>query len=169
MKSIRYFLSALTALAISSCGYHLGGLKPQNMENMNTFCVEVFENYSSQPNAGMLMTTAMANSLQSDGTYRMASRNEADFIVKGEVSHISRDSLITSTEDSYVSTHISLTVHTKYEVIDRKTGKKLARGSADGVGSYFNQVGNTQTSIETTLSYATRSAADNVTLSLTTR
>ena len=169
MKKICYILTGMLAVMLSSCGYHLGGVKPANMQNMNTFCVEMFENNTVQPNVGVLMTTAMANALQSDGTYRMAPRNEADFIVKGAVTHISRDSLIANTEDSYVSTYIALNVHAKYEVVDRKTGARLAGGSTSGRGSYFTQVGNTQSAIDTTLSYATRCLADDITLSLTTK
>ena len=169
MKKLRYILTGMLALGLASCGYHLGGVKPASMQDMNTFCVEMFENNTVQPNVGVLMTTAIANALQSDGTYRMAPRNEADFIVKGTVTNISRDSLIANTEDSYISTYIALRVSAEYEVIDRKTGKRLSGGSSSGMGSYFNQVGNTQSSIDTTLSYATRRLADDITLSLTTR
>lgn len=169
MKKLRYVLTGMLALGLASCGYHLGGVKPASMQAMNTFCVEMFENNTVQPNVGVLMTTAIANALQSDGTYRMAPRDEADFIVKGTVTNISRDSLIANTEDSYISTYIALRVSAEYEVIDRKTGKRLSGGSSSGMGSYFNQVGNTQSSIDTTLSYATRRLADDITLSLTTR
>lgn len=169
MKKLRYILTGMLALGLASCGYHLGGVKPASMQDMNTFCVEMFENNTVQPNVGVLMTTAIANALQSDGTYRMAPRDEADFIVKGTVTNISRDSLIANTEDSYISTYIALRVSAEYEVIDRKTGKRLSGGSSSGMGSYFNQVGNTQSSIDTTLSYATRRLADDITLSLTTR
>ena len=169
MKKLCYILTGMLALGLGSCGYHLGGVKPASMQNMNTFCVEMFENNTVQPNVGVLMTTAIANALQSDGTYRMTPREEADFIVKGTVTNISRDSLIANTEDSYISTYIALRVSAEYEVIDRKTGKRLAGGSSSGMGSYFNQVGNTQSSIDTTLSYATRRLADDITLSLTTR
>ena len=169
MKKLHYILTGMLALGLGSCGYHLGGVKPASMQDMNTFCVEMFENNTVQPNVGVLMTTAMANALQSDGTYRMAPRDEADFIVKGTVTSISRDSLIANTEDSYISTYIALQVHAEYEVVDRKTGKRLSGGSASGMGSYFNQVGNTQSSIDTTLSYATRRLADDITLNITTR
>ena len=59
MKPTKALLVGLAAFAVSSCGYHLGGVKPDNMKNMNTFAVEMFENNTVQPNVGMLMTTAM--------------------------------------------------------------------------------------------------------------
>lgn len=169
MKTIRTLLTGFAAFVVSSCGYHLGGVKPANMKNMNTFAVEMFENNTVQPNVGMLMTTAMADTLQSDGTYRMAPRNKADFIVKGVVTSIERNSLITNTEDTYVSREIGLEVNVDYEVVDRKTGKVLRSGSTSGTGSYYNQGVNTVSAMDTALSYATRRLADSITLNLTSK
>lgn len=167
MKKSRVLLTGLLAFLVSSCGYHLGGIKPRYMKNMNTFCVEVFENNTVQPNVGMLMTTAMANELQSDGTYRMAPRSEADFILKGTVTHITRESLRTNTDDTYVSSEIGLTVHVEYEIVDRKSGKVLRENESSATGSYFNQGVNTVSAMDTALSYATRLVAENITLNLT--
>ena len=167
MKKFRVLFAGLLAALVSSCGYHLGGIKPGYMKNMNTFCVEVFENNTVQPNVGMLMTTAMANELQSDGTYRMAPRNEADFILKGTVTHITRESLRTNTDDTYVSSEIGLAVHVNYQIIERKSGKVLKENTASATGSYFNQGVNTVSAMDTALSYATRLVAENITLNLT--
>lgn len=167
MKTFRVIFSGMLALLVSACGYHLGGVKPGNMKDMNTFCVEMFENNTVQPNVGMLMTTAMANTLQSDGTYRMAPRSEADFILKGTVTHIERDSLRTNTDDTYVSSEIGLIVHVDYKIVNRKTGKVLRDGSSHATGSYFNQGVNTVSAMDTALSYATRLLAENITLNLT--
>lgn len=167
MKKSRVLLTGLLAFLVSSCGYHLGGIKPGYMKNMNTFCVEMFENNTVQPNVGMLMTTAMANELQSDGTYRMAPRSEADFILKGKVTHITRESLRTNTDDTYVSSEIGLTVHVEYEIVERKSGKVLRENESSATGSYFNQGVNTVSAMDTALSYATRLVAENITLNLT--
>lgn len=163
------FSCALTGLALTSCGYHLGGMKPARMDDMHTFCVEMFENNTVQPSVGVYMTTAVTNALQSDGTYRLAPRNEADFIVKGTVSHISRDSLTTSTKDSYISTQIGVTVHVQYEIVNRKTGIIISKGTESEQASYFNQNGSTITAMESALFYATSRVADDIVLNITTR
>ena len=167
MKTIRLICMGLFAIALSACGYHLGGIKPTCMKDMHTFAVEMFENNTVQPNVGMLMTTAMTNTLQSDGTYRMATRDEADFILKGTVTQIERDSLRTNPYDTYVSSEIGLTVYVDYTVVDRKTGKVLQEGDTQATGSYFNRGVNTVSAMDTALSYATRQLADNITLNLT--
>lgn len=168
MKTLRILITAAAALVLSSCGYHLGGMKPAGMKDMNTFCVEVFGNETLYPNAGMLMTTAMANALQSDGTYRMASRKDADFIVKGTVTRASRVSQITDSDDTYVSLKLGLTVSVNYKVIERKTGKELYDSTLMETTSFFNQVGSTESAVESALSYATRRLADEITIELVT-
>ena len=166
MKNLRLLVTAAAAFSLSSCGYHLGGMKPASMKDMNTFCVEVFENETLYPNAGMLMTTAMANALQSDGTYRMAPRKDADFIVKGSVTRAVSESQITDPDDTYVSTKLGLRVYVNYKVVDRKTGKELYDATKDEISSYFNQVGSIGSAQEAALSYATRRIADEITIDL---
>ncbi|MBQ2868882.1 MAG: hypothetical protein IJE88_02530 [Akkermansia sp.] len=167
MKKIRTVIAGLMALAFSACGYHLGGVKPESMKDMNTFCVEMFENNTVQPSLGILMTTAMGNTLQSDGTYRMAPRSEADFILKGTVTHIKRDSLRTDPDDTYVSSEIGLTVYVSYEVVDRRTGKVIQKGSEEATGNYFNQDVNTVSAMDSALSYASRLVAEDIVFNLT--
>ena len=168
MKALRLFITSVAALAISACGYHLGGMKPVSMKEMNTFCVEVFENETLHPNAGMLMTTAMANALQSDGTYRMAPHNDADFIVKGKVARITRESLIRDSEDTYVSKQLGARVYVQYQIVERATGKILFNSGAEESGEFFNQVGSTESAFETAISYATRRIADEIVIDLVT-
>lgn len=169
MKTRPILSCSLAALALCSCSYHLGGLKPRYMDNMNTFCVEMFENNTVQPSVGVFMTTAMTNALQGDGTYRLASREEADFVIKGVITHITRDSLTTSTKDSYVSTQIGVTVHVDYQLINRKTGAAITSGSESAQASYFNQSGSTISAMESALFYASSRVADEIVLNLTTQ
>ncbi len=168
MKAVHILISAVSALAFSACGYHLGGMKPDSMRNMNTFCVEVFENETLYPNAGMLMTTAMANALQSDGTYRMAPHGQADFIVKGKVARIERESQITDSDDTYISRQIGTHVYVQYQVVDRKSGKNLFNSEEEEVGEFFNQIGNNESAEEAAISYATRRIADEIVIALVT-
>lgn len=168
MKAVHILISAVSALAFSACGYHLGGMKPDSMRNMNTFCVEVFENETLYPNAGMLMTTAMANALQSDGTYRMAPHGQADFIVKGKVARIERESQITDSDDTYISRQIGTHVYVQYQVVDRKSGKNLFNSEEEEVGEFFNQIGSNESAEEAAISYATRRIADEIVIALVT-
>ncbi len=158
---------ALPLLLLSGCGYHLGGLRCKPLQDKETFCVNMFSNYTTQPNVGMQMTTALADHLQRDGSFRMSSPANCDFIVSGTVRSILRKSLSTSSRDSYISKEIGLCVSVDYVVTDGKTGKVILSGNTEATGSYFNDTGNVQSARESALSYATRKAAQNIVYRLT--
>ncbi len=160
--------ASLCALALlSGCGYRLGGLRCGELKNMDTFCVNMFANHTTQPNVAMQMTTALTNALQRDGSFRLASPSDCDFKIDGTVKYIARESLSTDSDDTYISSEIGLTVCVSYVVTDTRTGKELLSGETSADGSYFNTTGNAQTSRSAALSYATRKAADKIVYQLT--
>lgn len=162
-------LASLLALAltVSSCGYRLGGLKPKCLEGKESAFVEVFGNHTTQPGLAVQFTTAMADSLQRDGTYRLEAASRADFIICGEVMDIKRSSLRTNPYDSYLSSEVGLTVTVDYELIDRKSGKVLKSGSVKGTGSNLSTSGNVQGAVDNALASAARQAAENLVTNIT--
>lgn len=165
---MRLLSLCLALLALASCGYHLGGLKKISMQDMNTFCVDVFANHTPYRNVSMQITTALADQLQRDGTYRLVSRSECDFVVSGTVSSVSASSLRPNPDDTYLSSEIGLTVYVSYVVRDAHTGKEIVRSSVSAEGSYFNDTGSVETARDSALSYATRRAAELIVQHLTT-
>ncbi len=170
MNTFRTLLAAallLPALAFSGCGYHLGGLRASALKDKDTFCVNMFANHTTQPMVSIQMTTALADSLQRDGAFRMAAPKDCDFRIDGAVTSIDRESLRTDPDDTYVSSEIGLVVHVSYKVTDSDTGKVLMEGTTEASGSYFNDIGSVQSARDAALSYATRKAADNIVNNLT--
>lgn len=165
-----FCLPLAAAVLLSACSslYHMGGLKPASMQELNTFSVEMFANHSTQPTAGMLLTTAVTDSLQRDGTYSLASSSLADFTVSGEITHLSRESLLTDPDDTYLSREVGVTVHVRYTVRNNRTGAVIMQHEATGQGSYFTDAGNQQSAVDSALSYAARNAAEDITNDLTT-
>lgn len=163
--------AAASLLLLPACMpelYHMGGLKPAAMQEMQTFCVQMFENHSTQPEAGMMLTTALTDAMQRDGTYRLASSKQADFILSGEVTHISRESLLTDPKDTYLSREVGINVHVRYTVRNGNTGATVMERTVTGQGSYFGDTGNVQSAVSSALSAATRRAAESITDDLTT-
>lgn len=170
-RFVTLIAAAAALLLLPACMpelYHMGGLKPAAMKEMNTFCVEMFENHSTQPEAGMMLTTALTDAMQRDGTYRLASAEQADFVLCGEVTHISRESLLTDAKDTYLSREVGINVHVHYKVCNARTGAIVFEQEAMGQGSYFGDSGNVQSAISSALSAATRRAAEIITDELTT-
>lgn len=170
MKRLLLVPAAAAALLLASCAslYHMGGLKPASMQELNTYAVEMFANHSTQPSAGVLLTTALSNAMQRDGTYRLAPSAQADFSVSGEITHLSRESLLTDPHDTYLSREVGITVHVRYTVRNNRTGAVIMQREATGQGSYFTDMGNQQSAVDSALSYAARNAAEEITNDLTT-
>lgn len=170
MKRVLPFLVLAAALLLSACSlelYHMGGLKPKDMQQLNTFCVQMFENHSTQPTASMLLTNAVTDALQRDGTYKLATGSKADFAVSGEITHISRTSLLTDSEDSYLSREVGIVLHVRYTIKDLRTGKVIRESDAVGESSYFTTMTNLQSALSDALSHAARRAAEQITTDLT--
>ncbi|MBQ4613982.1 MAG: hypothetical protein IJB31_03555 [Akkermansia sp.] len=168
MNKISLLVGFFVALCLGSCGYHLGGLRNGAMKNVDTFCVEMFENRTTHAMVSMQMTTAVADALQRDGTFRLASPSTSDVRIEGVVTNVASTSLITDYRDSYISAEIGLRVFVSYKVIDCRTNKVLISGTTEAEGSFFNSdSGNVQTARDAALSYATRKAATNIVNRLT--
>lgn len=160
------FLLPVLCLLAGSCGYQLGGTKPPDLEFAQTVKVCLFANNSLEPRAAALVTGALADELQRDGTYRLSSSGKADIRVEGQVYSITFDQLRSSREDTYKSSELGLRLAVKYRVLDNKTGKVLYNGEAEEVSQFFD-VGNIQTSRTNALSYAARLVATSIAETLT--
>lgn len=165
---MKRFLTCCLALLLVSCGYHLGGLKKTAMKDLNTFCVDVFENHTTYPDVASQVTSAVADMLQRDGTYRMASRSDCDFVVSGVVRSVTGTSLRTNSSDTYLSSEIGLIIHLTYVITNAHTGAVIYTANLKSEGSYFNNNnGNVQTARDSALSYAARRAAELMVQNLT--
>lgn len=93
MRFSRPLLACLAAWVLGGCaGYKLG---PTNGLEAGDKSVQVgpFSNQTFQPRLGDALTTSLRRSLQSDGTFRLASHGDADVIVTGSITHYARQEL----------------------------------------------------------------------------
>lgn len=161
-------LAMVSTGCITSCGYKVGGSKPAVMKGLNSFNVEMFQNFTTQPMLSMQFTTALANALQADGMYRMASPANSDFAIRGAVKSLNPFSLSTDWRDSYLSSEIGVRISVTYEVVNKKTGQVVYSGTVEADGSYYNNGSiNMQVARDNAMSYAARVAAEQIVTELT--
>ncbi len=166
----RFLLLALCLLpltGVTSCGYHAGGLVNPRMQGVSTFAVNMFDNVTTYPELGQLVTSAVGNELQSDGTFKMAAPSSADVVIRGSVTSASLSRTLVDWQDTNLSRELRVRVHVSYEVIRRSTGEVIRKGRATGDGTYFNTGGNTLTGRSAALSYGARQAASAIVDQLT--
>ncbi len=154
---------------LSSCGYHLNGLKSKDMEHLNTFSVRMFENNSLEVQAGILVTNAVTDMVQRDGTYKLASPSDADFRIEGTITQVNFSSLQVDSDNTYISTEIQLDLTVNFRIIESKTNKTLMTRTVMQDASFYNEITNTQAARDNALSYAARKLAEDIALYISTR
>jgi hypothetical protein len=139
IRTLTKLALAAPLLALVSCtGYHLGGVKPASLAGVKSIAVPMFANDTQHPRASALATSAVANALIQDGTYRISTVDKADAVLEGELKRIEYRSIRGSRFDSAYPEELSNTVTIDWILRDAKDPTKvLAKGNAKGVSQLF--------------------------------
>lgn len=139
MKIIPYVLIVLLLPLISSCaGYRLGGVKPAALSSVNKIAVPMFENGTLHPRAEVLATSALADALTTDGTYRLSRRDDADAVLEGKVADIGYSTIRGSRLDTLLPEELANQVTIQWTLRDaRNPTKILAEGKSTGKSQLF--------------------------------
>ena len=131
-------LLAPTLLLASCAGYHLGETKPKSMERVKTIAVPMFSNSTLFPRAEAVATSAVAEAIVQDGTYRIAKSDKADAVLQGNIRSINYKNLRGSRFDVFRPEDLGNTVSIDWELRDAKDPTKLlASGKSDGSSEFF--------------------------------
>lgn len=131
-------LAILPFLFASCAGYGLGGAKPPSLANVKSIAIPMFGNATLEPRAEALATSAVADALVQDGTYRLADRGTADAVLEGKLQGIKYSTLRSSRLDSLLAEELTNEVRIDWVLRDAKDPTKvLASGSSKGHSSFF--------------------------------
>jgi hypothetical protein len=133
------FLLPVIALAVTSCaGYQLGGAKPAVLKDVHNINVPMFHNDTLHPRAEALATSAAADAIVQDGTYRIASLDKADAVLEGTVHTIDYMAIRTTRLDTLRPEELQNTVTINWKLKDaRDPTKTLASGMSTGTSRFF--------------------------------
>ncbi len=132
MRPLIFFaICAAVILSAGCAGYHLG---PVNGAVAGGKSIEIvpFNNQTLQPRLGDAVTQALRERMQTDGTYRLATRSPGDVVVTGVITSYRRQSVsflrsdVTTPEDY----RVELTAHVTAR--DRASGKVLLDKNVNG-------------------------------------
>jgi hypothetical protein len=136
-------LSSLTLAALllglcSCAGYKLGGIKPASLANVKIIEVPMFSNATQHPRANALATSAVANAIVQEGTYRIGDADKADAVLVGELSEIQYRAIRGTRLDTLYPEELANTVILTWTLKDsRDPTKVLASGSSRGESQLF--------------------------------
>ena len=107
---------AVSLLLTGCLGYHLGPVKPSVLRDVHGIAVPTFENKTLLPRIEVLITDSVIKQLQQDGTYRIANENNADAILKAEISEVNRAPARSLRGNVLATTEFNLAMHVKYKL-----------------------------------------------------
>jgi hypothetical protein len=133
MRLLIFFAICVTAILSAGCaGYHLGPVNPNVVAGEKSIEIVPFNNQTLQPRLGDAVTQALRERMQTDGTYRLATRNPGDVVVTGVITAYSREgvSFLRTDVTTAVNYRVGITAHVTAR--DRGTGKVLLDKSVNG-------------------------------------
>ena len=136
MKAI--FAAALACLSLIGClGYHIGPVKPYYLRDVHSLAVPTFKNHTLVPHIEVLVTDTVIKQLQQDGTFQIASGENADATLTAEIFRINRSPARSVRGNVLATTEFNLGLVVKYTLIGRD-GKSLApQEQVIGTTSFF--------------------------------
>ncbi len=160
---IRLLSSAIALAFIASCaGYELGGRKPGSLAGVERIAVPMLTNDTQHPRAEAQATSAVADALIRDGTYRVSAIQDADAVFEGVVQKIEYSTVRGTRFDTLLAEEFRNTVTLKWQLLDaRDPTRILARGTSSGSSQLFRD-SNLQTARNNALNDALESAAESM-------
>ena len=134
----RFSLAALSCLCLSGClGYHIGPVKPQYLSGIHTIAIPTFKNQTLQPRIEVLVTGTVIKQFQQDGTFRIASNENADAVLEGQIINVSRSPARSVRGNVLATTEFNLVMRVKYRLVGRDGQPLGPQGVATGTTSFF--------------------------------
>ena len=124
-------------MLVGGCaGYQLGPATPAHLQHIKSIAVPTFANTTLVPRIESLVTGTVIKQFQQDGTFRIASHEQADAVLKAEVTTVGRSPARSVRGNVLSTTEFNLNVSVRYSLVGRD-GKILATGGAAGGTSFF--------------------------------
>ncbi|SPF40735.1 conserved exported hypothetical protein [Syntrophobacter sp. SbD1] len=85
----RILLVSVMFFCLAACGYHFSGEGEGPKPGLRCIAIPVFENKTSEPNAGALFAGALREEFMRKGTMRVVPVDDAEAVFKGTIKSIS--------------------------------------------------------------------------------
>jgi hypothetical protein len=124
-RPLARLLAALCCLLATGCmGYRVG---PVFKGDYKSVAVPMFKNKTLHPQLEAQITNAIIKDLQSDGTLRIESEDDADVVVTGIIVAYDRQPLRTSRDDTNIVTEYRIIITAEIEARNRRTGQTVIK------------------------------------------
>ena len=137
-------LATVFCFALSGClGYHVGPVKPYYLRDVHSIAIPTFKNHTLVPHIEVLITDTVIKQFQQDGTFQIASGNNADATLSGEIAAVRRTPARSVRGNVLATTEFALTLSVRYSLTGRNGEQLAPPNEAVGSTSFFVSNGNT--------------------------
>ncbi len=158
----------LSLLALSLCllltgcaGYHLGGQKPNHLTGVTKLAVPTFENMTLEPRLGSVVTNALIKQIQTDGSYQIVPKDQAEAVLEGVVSRVDRSQFRSTRSNVLRTSQLQMRLTSSFVIRDTSSGQPIHTGNASAI-SYVILDSNVQNSEAQALEDAAQRLAGHV-------
>lgn len=137
---------ALLCLSLGACANYQMGRTPksQGLKDVRVIYVPTVQNETDETDLPGIMTNAILQELDRDGTYRHARKDESDAILEVTIKKVERSAIRQSTEQFLTTLQFQLLVTVQYRLYNMKD-KKDAIPNSTVIGTTTFFVGGDQT------------------------
>ncbi len=154
-------LLAALACVLPACGYRLGYVKPANYSHIRSLHIPTFANDTLEPRSSVLVTNAVIQQFQRDGTYRIGSAKNADAALEAAIERLERWQARSARFNTLRTSELEFTLVVRYRFRDLRTNQILDEGVVEGETSRFLDA-NLQLSERQALPLAAERLAENL-------
>ena len=112
-------------------------MKPTRLRAVNSIAVPSFQNETLEPRIEVMLANTVIKQIQQDGTYRIASVNDADAILECTIDQILRRPARSVRGNVLQTREYLLNLRGRYRVVDRASGEILDARTFTGQTSFF--------------------------------
>jgi len=152
---------AIVPLLISCSGYKLGNAKPRNLAHIKKIAVPMLENQTQEIKLAPQATNALVTAISNDGSYRIASENNADATLTGTIQNVKYSAFRANRLDTLLAEELTMVVSINWELKDN-AGNVLQSGTSTGSTRFFADV-NQRLSRDNAIADALQDAAQKIT------
>jgi len=132
------FPAALACLSLIGClGYHIGPVKPYYLRDVHSIAVPTFKNHTLVPHIEALVTDTVIKQFQQDGTFQIASGENADATLTAEIFRINRTPARSVRGNVLATTEFNLGLIVKYTLVGRDGTQLVSQEQVTGTTSFF--------------------------------
>jgi len=131
----------LLVFVLSGCaGYRVGDISGRNLQGVRSVYVPVAKNASLEADLQVIVTNAIIQRFNSDGTLEVNQSENADSEMDVTIATVLRSAVSSSTNNILVTEQYQLTITAKVTYVNRRLGRKIfENATATGTTTFFAQ------------------------------